>query len=270
MSPGQSRDLGTPINANPAAPLKTDRVNTADVSFRYQSPTGQLIDAVIEPVGRINDLVLVVDPDNGLATIQNQSSQTLNFVSYTISSDSGSLNTSFTGFQDAGVSNWFKANPTTFNLSELNTTSVASMAPGDEQGLGAAWNFGTGDRDLLFRYQTTDGDLHAGTVVYGDKAVIDATNNADFDSSGLVDGRDFLTWQRGFGLTGQPNKSTGDADGDGNVTGLDLTAWELQFGTNPGATPAVAGVPEPPTGLLCVVALALLACAPRCRRLTAA
>jgi lysophospholipase L1-like esterase len=47
------------------------------------------------------------------------------------------------------------------------------------------------------------------------------TDVADFDSDGDIDGGDFLTWQRGLGLSGQSNKSTGDANGDGNVNGAD-------------------------------------------------
>ena len=258
ITPGQARDLGTPINANAGAPLGTDPVQVADVSFRYQSPTGELVDAVIEPVGRINDLVLVVDPANGLATIQNQSAQSVSFIGYTVSSAAGALNPAFSGFEGASVADWFKANPTTFNLTELNTHSVAAMAPGDEQALGTAWDFNSDDRDLEFQYQTADGVLHAGTVYYGDKAVI-AAENADFDSSGTVDGRDFLTWQRGFGLTGQSDKTTGDANGDGNVDASDLTAWTAQFGTSPAAVATVAGVPEPSTALLTVVALTCLA-----------
>ena len=69
-------------------------------------------------------------------------------------------------------------------------------------------------------------------------------NNADFNGDNIVDGADFLIWQRGFGLTGQPNKSTGDATGDGNVNGLDLDQWKSKFGLPP-AVAAVGAVPEP-------------------------
>jgi hypothetical protein len=70
------------------------------------------------------------------------------------------------------------------------------------------------------------------------------TNNADFNGDNIVDGADFLIWQRGFGSTGQPNKSTGDATGDGNVNGLDLDQWKLKFGGAP-AVAAIGAVPEP-------------------------
>ena len=78
--------------------------------------------------------------------------------------------------------------------------------------------------------------------------------NADFDNSGVVDGKDFLVWQRGFGLTGQTNKVSGDANGDGNVDGLDLDLWKTKFGGAP-ATAAVGAVPEPASMAMAAVAL---------------
>jgi hypothetical protein len=241
MTSGQVRNLGTPINANVAAPLGTNRVNTGDVAFQYQSPTGQLISAVVEPVGRINDLVLVVNPANGSAIIQNQSSQALSFISYTISSASASLNAGYAGLSGIPLAAWFKANPSATNLSELSTTSVANMAVGSELALGTAWNALAGGRDLTFRYQLPDGLLRIGAVVFGDKAVFE---NADFDCDNDVDGNDFLRWQRGLGLTGQTNRSNGDANGDGSVTSADLAVWRNQFGTTP-TTVVAAAVPEP-------------------------
>jgi hypothetical protein len=55
---------------------------------------------------------------------------------------------------------------------------------------------------------------------------------ADFDNDFDVDGRDFLTWQRGFG-TALPaaDPQDGDADDDLDVDGTDLDAWASQFGT---------------------------------------
>ncbi|NJM41046.1 MAG: hypothetical protein HC853_09855 [Anaerolineae bacterium] len=38
--------------------------------------------------------------------------------------------------------------------------------------------------------------------------------NADFDGNGIVNGNDFLLWQRGVGLTGQTTNANGDADGE--------------------------------------------------------
>jgi hypothetical protein len=53
---------------------------------------------------------------------------------------------------------------------------------------------------------------------------------ADFNGNGMVDGSDFLSWQRNFGKTGAI-KADGDANGDGNVNATDLTAWKAGYGS---------------------------------------
>ncbi|WP_428307884.1 dockerin type I domain-containing protein [Lacipirellula sp.] len=95
-----------------------------------------------------------------------------------------------------------------------------------------------------------------GVVFVG--SVAPPANNADFNGDNVVDGKDFLVWQRGFGLTGQPNKSTGDANGDGNVNAADLTIWKSKFG-GPPAEVAVGAVPEPATLGMLGIALAAFA-----------
>ncbi|MBX3432084.1 MAG: PEP-CTERM sorting domain-containing protein [Pirellulales bacterium] len=94
--------------------------------------------------------------------------------------------------------------------------------------------------------------------------VVQSPLNADFDNSDLVDGADFLTWQRNFPVNdGTAVRSDGDANLDGNVNATDLDAWKLQYGTNPNAAVAIAAVPEPASLLLAALA-GLAGCA--CRR----
>lgn len=83
--------------------------------------------------------------------------------------------------------------------------------------------------------------------------------NADFDGNGFVDGIDFLTLQRGFGLSGQTDNQNGDANGDGLVDHLDLAAWELQYGAPPplAAAIGVTLVPEPSSWVLLLIVLVL-------------
>ncbi len=70
--------------------------------------------------------------------------------------------------------------------------------------------------------------------------------DADFNQDGDIDGADFLTWQRGFGVG--ITLSEGDANGDNVVDAKDLIAWENQFGT--ASLPAFVNVPEPATVVL--------------------
>jgi alpha-amylase len=82
------------------------------------------------------------------------------------------------------------------------------------------------------------------------------TVNGDFDLDGDVDGRDFLTWQRNFGLTSGARYDLGDADLNGVINGSDLAVWQAAYG-NASLTANAAisvAVPEP-----CTVTLVILA-----------
>lgn len=93
------------------------------------------------------------------------------------------------------------------------------------------------------------------SIVLNPNGVVAPTNNADFNNDNIVDGADFLIWQRGFGTAAAAgDKSTGDANGDLAVNGLDLDAWKAKFGGAP-AVAAVAAVPEPAAMVLAGLAL---------------
>jgi hypothetical protein len=86
----------------------------------------------------------------------------------------------------------------------------------------------------------------------------------DFDADGDVDGADFLTWQRGLGITGTATVGQGDANGDMNVNAADLAIWRQNFG--PGASvSAVGAVPEPAAWLLALLSSAAIGIAVRRR-----
>ena len=77
---------------------------------------------------------------------------------------------------------------------------------------------------------------------------------ADFDEDGDIDGADFLSWQRGLGITSGATLAQGDANFDGAVNDLDLIVWQQQFGT--AAALATAGtVPEPTASVLLLITL---------------
>src|SRR5690606_11979023 len=94
-------------------------------------------------------------------------------------------------------------------------------------------------------------------------AVPAAAQNADFNGDGVVDGADFLVWQRGFG-TIDPLRSDGNADGDADVDADDLAAWREQFGQTL-QTADVAAVPEPSALLLLAFAVAATLTHRNCR-----
>ncbi|BBO34771.1 peptide-N-glycosidase F-related protein [Lacipirellula parvula] len=89
---------------------------------------------------------------------------------------------------------------------------------------------------------------------------------ADFDYNGVVDGADFLIWQRNSGLSGQVNNGAGDANGDGFVNGRDLVSWRTALGTQFGSA-IPASVPEPAGWGAMLFALATLAGSRRWRAL---
>ncbi|QDT73170.1 hypothetical protein [Lacipirellula limnantheis] len=76
------------------------------------------------------------------------------------------------------------------------------------------------------------------------------SENADFNGDNLVDGQDFLIWQKNFGVG--TSHEAGDADGNSLVNDADLTIWKTQFG---GAPAAIASVPEPSTAILAACGL---------------
>ena len=72
------------------------------------------------------------------------------------------------------------------------------------------------------------------------------TPSADFDRDGDVDGQDFLTWQRGYGVA-ESLQPQGDANFDGTVDGGDLEVWQETYGS---PLAAIRAVPEPSGFLL--------------------
>ncbi|TWU28679.1 PKD domain-containing protein [Bythopirellula polymerisocia] len=59
--------------------------------------------------------------------------------------------------------------------------------------------------------------------------IVDIGGNADFVKDNVIDGADFLAWQRGVGLANARHYE-GDANGDGSVDGADLSIWQNTYG----------------------------------------
>lgn len=78
----------------------------------------------------------------------------------------------------------------------------------------------------------------------------------DYDINGTVDGRDFLIWQRNYGVHRTELNITPEGDGnrDGVVDAADLGIWGGNFGAAGRAT-TVTIIPEPTSLLLCLATI---------------
>jgi|GEM_PF-1176042 len=92
------------------------------------------------------------------------------------------------------------------------------------------YDFTPGSHTMVLDAQASSG----GSVVIADAARVVLSSvpptSADFDQDADIDGRDFLAWQRGFGLASGAEISDGDADADGDVDATDLQVWQTTFG----------------------------------------
>ncbi len=77
-------------------------------------------------------------------------------------------------------------------------------------------------------------------------ALIRDVKPGDYDANGLVDGSDFLLWQRTLGST---TELAADGDGSGAVDAEDLAIWRQHFGGSNAQQSAIAA-PEPASALL--------------------
>jgi len=65
--------------------------------------------------------------------------------------------------------------------------------------------------------------------------------SADFDEDGVIDGSDFLRWQRGLGIPGAAARGDGDANVDGRVDAVDLEVWKGAFASAAALSAAADG-----------------------------
>ena len=141
---------------------------------------------------------------------------------------------------------------------EAIANMLSYMQANDDVWLGWTW-WGGGPwwGDYLFAIDPTD----IGTPSEADRPVLGVlepffipTDSADFDGNNIVDGTDFLIWQRGFGLSNQASNSSGDANDDGLVDASDLLVFNEQFGQAATSSVATAdSVPEPTTAVALVL-----------------
>jgi hypothetical protein len=93
--------------------------------------------------------------------------------------------------------------------------------------------------------------------------VSDAASTGDFNQDNIVDGADFLAWQRNLGVNSNATLAMGDGNRDKKVTSRDLDVWKFQFGED-GSHHAVTAVPE--ASSLSLAAIGLLTAGTRAWR----
>jgi len=87
---------------------------------------------------------------------------------------------------------------------------------------------------------------------------------ADFNGSTVVDAADLATWRTGFGST-LGTFASGNLDVDGDTDGADFLLWQRQLGTHTLSVAVGQAVPEPLSGALFALALAVLQSSFTCR-----
>jgi hypothetical protein len=114
---------------------------------------------------------------------------------------------------------------------------------------------------LSFSDENLSGATNLGSLILNLTGTVQPAflETADFDGDGDVDGRDFSTWQRGYGLVSAATRGDGDANGDGAVNEADLIIWRDQYGRPATELAGVTVVPEPSTGGLILLLTALSA-----------
>ncbi|MAT72264.1 MAG: hypothetical protein CMJ58_22385 [Planctomycetaceae bacterium] len=230
-------------------------LNLADVQARYaQGPTRMA--------------TLVVDIVTGEASIVTSSATPVSFDYYEIRSQGGLLNTTAWNSLDdqnhdqagtAAGQGWEEADQSSSSkLAEFFLQGSSTVAWGSDLALGRPFDssiLGPGTSgDLTFSIGLPSGELVTGGVEYVTRLAF-----ADFNVDGLVDGADFLAWQRGNGITSGAALADGDAQLDGDVDAADLAVWQSDYGTATFAAAVGQPIPEPVAVGLGAAGLILLA-----------
>jgi lysozyme len=144
------------------------------------------------------------------------------------------------------ASNYFETNINQYDLWLANYNyTPPSEPPTSAYGIWSDWAFWQhSDSGTVSGISgAVDLNVFEGTIdeLY-EFVAVPQTPTGDFDNDGDVDGRDFLRWQRGFGITSGATRAQGDANFNGAVTALDLQVWQNSYGA--GALAAVTTVPE--------------------------
>lgn len=241
----------TEVSLGAAYATPTQFGQSPDIAFEYVTEENEVVQGLVEYTGNLaaNNLVVVVDPASGEAQLVNSSAFSISLIGYSVLSDSGSLqpgNSDWSSLDDQSVGTWVESAPTANALSELVAGEGSMLSPGQTFALGNLFDEVGGTQDLTLEF-LLDGEAapRDGIVLYGNLAV---GLPGDFNGDQVVNGADFLLWQRG----GSPNP----------LSPTDLIEWETNYGSSGLASiTAVSFVPEPAgllLGFMCCVTICVL------------
>jgi hypothetical protein len=255
-------------------------IDGEDLIFEYTTPTGGTIRGHVEYIGTKfeNDLVLRVNPDTGAAFLKNDSEETLTFDGYSVLSSTGAL--SGTGFSGLGGT-WQTTTPTSSDaLTQTNLAGSTTLAPTAEMSIGnitnsaalsAAAQAGLGVQFILAESlmpQDAPGDYNNNGVVDAadytmwrdnlDANLSLANENPNATTPGVVDQEDYLFWVQQFGTVAGPSAETTFRTGS--------VVFDPPAVPGGGSLAGTSAVPEPGTGLLCLVGVAASLAVSRRRR----
>lgn len=160
-----------------------------------------------------------------------------------------------------------------FNANARNNLSLAVFGPDGTTLLGLAEDASAGVAESLDGlslsspseyYVRVLGDSDSVQPYELDLSLAQALNvfEGDYNSDGVVDGKDFLVWQQSYGLTGMDLAA--DGNGNGRIDQADLSVWQANFGTT-AVTTATVRVPEPTSEAVILVMGLVLTSGLRCR-----
>ena len=222
-------------------------VDVEDLAFEYGVPDpngiGSIVSGTVSYIGEkiYNNLVLNLD-DSGNATIENESQTTVNMSGYTIIATGGTgLDPNFAGITSEG--GWDDANPTVGAIAQTNQLGAIELSPGETVTIGTITTTTLTSADLDFDFTLTDVGFDATAIDGIIKDIVAPGLDGDFNGDDIVNGLDFLVWQRG----GSPNP----------LSESDLLLWQTNYGTS--AVVANGGiVPEPMSLVLMFGALSVM------------
>ena len=214
-------------------------VDPEDVVFEFGDiGLDDSVIGVVQYIGEIthNNLVINVDVSTGEVVIENESPHTVDIDGYTIASPSGLLDPNALTSVGGTFEN---ANSSSTRISELDPTNGLTLAPSASVSLGNIFLGGAQELTFEFDFEAPDSTSMFGAVKYSAVA-------GDFDGNGVVDGFDFIEWQR-------------------DMTNRNLADWESNYGGGPPAAAAASSVPEPSALVLLLAVSGAPACVARRR-----